>query len=308
MSGPDRRTILKGAAAAALLPTTARAQRTEQSTRRTIWAAAMMTRPLAERIEAVAASDFTAMSVFPADMKRWNEEGLSNAEIGRMVRAGGIDVIALDPFTGWVPGWSMEGLDQATRNFIDFSEDEIWAWADALDAEKINAVQSVGDDYELSAYSDALGAFAERAKSHGRGVALEFMPISKIPDLATGWELIRTAGDDIGMIFDTWHFWRSNPDHDLLATIPGERIYEVQIADAKDEIVENLMVDLLSHRRIPGEGDFDLVRTLAVLREIGGLRSYGPETFSDDMNALTASEAVRANAKGFATVMAQVPP
>ena len=35
-----------------------------------------------------------------------------------------------------------------------------------------------------------------------------------------------------GIVFDTWHFFRGDPDFDLLATVPGDRIYCVQIDDA----------------------------------------------------------------------------
>lgn len=308
----NRRTVVSGVFAAGVTatvsPLAALAHPMEKSMtspRKVMWAAAMMTRPLAERLEALATSGFTAMSVFPADMRRWNNEGISNADISRQVRSSGVKVIALDPFTGWVPGWSVEGLDQDTKDFIDFSEDDIWRMSDALDAERINMVQSVGDDYALEPYAEALGGFAERAKSHGRGVALEFMPISKIPDLKTGWELVQAAGDDVRMVFDTWHFWRSDPDHDLLATIPGQRIAEVQLADGRSEITGNLMVDLMQYRTIPGEGDFDLVKTIRVLDQIGGMRSYGPETFSDAMNELSARQAIRRNEEGITQLVIQ---
>lgn len=266
-----------------------------EAPRRTMWAAAMMTRPLAERLDGMRTHGVSAMSVFPADMRSWNDEGLSDAEIGKMIREAGVDVIALDPFTGWAPGWSMDGVDIETRAFIDFSEDDIWRMADAIDAEKINAVHSVGDDFALASYADHLGAFAERAMAHGRHVAFEFMPISQVPDLATGWELVQASGKRVGLIFDTWHFWRSDPDHALLASIPGDRIFDVQIADGKAGITKDLMTDLMHHRQVPGDGDFDLMRTLDVLSGTGGLTSVGPETFSDAMNALSAGDAIQVN-------------
>ena len=273
--------------------------------RKVMWAAAMMNRPLQERLDAVAESGFTGMSIFPADMRRWRREGLKDSEITRMIGASGVKIVALDPFTGWAPGWNVEGLDQETRDFIDFSEDDIWRMAEVIDAEAINAVQSVGDDYELSAYSEALAGFSERARAHGRRVAVEFMPICNIPDLQTGWDLIRTAGDDLGMVFDTWHFWRSDPDHALLQTIPGDRILEVQIADAKTDLVGDLMEDLMQHRQVPGEGEFNLSKTVGVLKAIRGLKSYGPETFSNEMNKITAREAVQQNEAGMKVVIAQ---
>ena len=313
----NRRRILQaGAAASAALAVPGAAQDGAASdggvdpvpgpARRVMWAAAMMQRPLQERLDAVNASAFTHMSVFPADMKRWRREGLSYEDVGRAVRAAGIGVVALDPYTGWVPGWSMEGVDEVTREFIDVSEAEMFRMANALGAERINAVQSVGDGYELSKYADALGAFAERARAEGHGVACEFMPTSSIPDLATGWALIRAAGPELGMVFDTWHFHRSDPDHALLRTVDPARIVEVQVADGGRKLVGDIYNDLLYHRRVPGEGDFDLVRTMSVLHGMGAIRSYGPETFAQAMYELPASEAVRWNEAGVDRIMREV--
>ena len=269
-----------------------------------MWGAALMTRPLAERLEAVAASGFSHTTVFPVDMKRWRSEGLSDAAIGRLIRDSGVAVATIDPYTGWAPGWSLEGLDAFTRDFIDVSEDDLWRMADALGTEQVNLVESAGAPFEEAAYAEALAAFADKALAHGLRPTLEFMPTSKIADLRTGWGLIRASGAPVDLTFDTWHFWRSDPDHDLLRTVPMERIAEIQLADGGAEVVEDLQTDLLYHRRVPGEGAFDLARTLRALREMGSIRSLGPETFSDEMNGLPAAEAVRRNEDGMRAVMA----
>lgn len=60
-----------------------------------------------------------------------------------------------------------------------------------------------------------------------------FMPILSIPDLSAGWAIVQAANrSNAGLCFDTWHYFRSKPDDTLLKTIPGERIFEVQLADA----------------------------------------------------------------------------
>jgi sugar phosphate isomerase/epimerase len=120
------------------------------------------------------------------------------------------------------------------------------------------------------------------------------MPISSIATLAQGWDLVHAVNrDNLGLTFDTWHFWRADPDHDLLRTIPGDKITDVQLVDATRALKGDLLNDLLHHRLFAGEGEFDLKTTVAVLREIGGYNSVGPELFSDAMDALEATEAGR---------------
>ena len=118
-----------------------------------------------------------------------------------------------------------------------------------------------------------------------------------------GLDLIEASGSDVRLTFDTWHFWRSDPDHDLLATIPPGLIHEVQLADGGAQVVEDLQTDLLYHRKVPGSGAFDLAKTMAVLAGIGPIRPIGPETFSAEMNDLSAEASTRANADGLQQVL-----
>ena len=307
----DRRAMLLGMGAALGAPVFAQAQTPKGTAmdgqpRLVMWGAALMAHPLATRLEAVAESGFTHMTVFPADMKNWRRDGLADAEITRMIDASGVRIATIDPYTGWVPGWSMEGLDDFTREFIEVSEDDVFRMAEVLRTDQINMVESAGAPFEEGPYAEAMAAFAGRAKEHGLKPTFEFMPTSKVPDLKTGWSLIEASGADVGLTFDTWHFWRSDPDHELLASVPMERILEVQIADGGDEIVEDLQTDLLYHRRVPGDGYFDLARTVGVLRSMGPIRSIGPETFSQEMNETSASEAVRRNAAGLAMLIPEL--
>ncbi len=308
MTRISRRTAITGAAATAALPAFARAQsRSEESPmtdvpRLVMWGAALMAQPLQARLDAVAESGFTHMTVFPADVARWREDGTSDREITRAIRASGVGIATIDPYTGRVPGWSTEGLDEFTRDFIGYSEDEVFRMAEVLETGQVNCVESAGAAYEETAYADALAAFAERARASGLSPTLEFMPTSKIVDLRQALALLDAADADVGLTFDTWHFWRSDPDHDLLATIPADRIMEVQVADADEDIVEDLETDLLYHRKVPGAGAFDLTRTMDVLRGLGPIRSMGPETFSAEMNETAAKEAVQRNWRGLLSV------
>jgi MFS family permease len=57
----------------------------------------------------------------------------------------------------------------------------------------------------------------------------------------------------------------------LLRSIPGDRIFRVQLADAAAEVAGSLYNDLLHYQRLPGEGDFDLPTVIGILDNIGAL-------------------------------------
>jgi sugar phosphate isomerase/epimerase len=76
-----------------------------------------------------------------------------------------------------------------------------------------------------------------------------------------------------------------------LAAIPGQKIFEVQLADARHALsAPTLLDDLLHHRLLPGEGEFDLARIVRQLKAQGAWRSIGPEVFADWIDGLPAIE------------------
>jgi 4-hydroxyphenylpyruvate dioxygenase len=266
------------------------------SVRRVLWAASLRTKSLDDRLAAAQAGGFAHMSVFPIDWRNWSEQGLTGKAIRAKLGDAGVQVLTIDPFVQWVPGFEMPADYPADyRSFIDFPEAEILHIAEELEAEAINCVEGLNRPYETAALVDAFGAFADRADARGLRVTLEFMPISSLPDLQAGWTILEGADRaNAGLCFDTWHFFRSVADFELLATLPGNKIFEVQLADAQSALqADTLSEDLLRFRRLPGEGELDILRASDALKRIGAWRSVGPEVFADAMDALDAPEVGR---------------
>jgi sugar phosphate isomerase/epimerase len=289
-----RRAFLASGAAASVAATSLANAQT--SPRRVLWAANVRSKPIMERIAAAKAGRFTHMSMFPIDYKLMLDRGMTDAAIKTMIRDSGIKVLACDPFVQWVPNFEIPtGYPADYVAFIAHNEEFLYRMAETLEAEAVNCVEGLGKSYEPAALTDALGGFARRAKTKGLSVVFEFMPISSIPDLATGWKLIQPLeSEGVRLTFDTWHYFRSKPDPVLLASIPASRIGEVQLADA-DTVLrgKDLTEDLLRFRKLPGEGAFDIRGVTDILKMMGAYRSVGPEVFADAMDALDALEAGR---------------
>lgn len=114
-----------------------------------------------------------------------------------------------------------------------------------------------------------LGAVADLAAAHGIRIALEFIPVSTIPDLAAALAVIAAAGrPNIGLAIDALHLWRSGGHPRDLAAIPPELLLVVQLCDgplAGPATAEARYQEMRAGRLMPGEGEFDLARLMRAM-------------------------------------------
>lgn len=154
--------------------------------------------------------------------------------------------------------------------------------------------------------ADAFGGLCDRAAAHGLRVALEFVPYSSIPDLATGLAVVTGADrGNGGLCVDSWHFFRGEPDLELLRTVPAERVFMVQFNDGPVPPVDaDRMTDAVHHRTLPGEGDLDLRSFLAALDRPGVEAPLSVEIYSDELWRRPTRDAARQAAEATRAVVA----
>jgi sugar phosphate isomerase/epimerase len=255
------------------------------------WAGTLLGGTLEQRIDAAVAGEFKYLSLFPTDYRRARERGLSDADIIALHASAGVRLMTLDPFTRWLPRWEPpSGIPADRLEWIGFDEDEFFAVVDVL-------------RLEIDELIEAFAAVCDRAARSGVRVHLEFTPFSGIPDLATAWEIVRSANrDNGGLVFDTWHYFRGTRDDRLLENIPGERIFALQISDAAAKPQGSLLNDTLRHRVLPGDGTFDLAGVLPIVARKHGLGPWGVEVLSEDLWRRSPEEVGRRSAEALRRV------
>lgn len=250
-----------------------------------LWAGTVgFTSPLPERFAAAAASGYRRVSVSPPEILR---AGMPAAEIGARARDLGLDLI-VDPVMNWYP----DSAPSPSR-FAGVAAADALRLGAPLGAASFSAIGTATSDVPLSDLAGHFAALCDCAADLGADVHLEFIPFTLIRDLRIGWDVVRAAGrPNGGLVFDTWHFFRGDPDYDLLASVPGKRIFQVQLDDATAEPSGTLREET-QRRLLPGDGAFDLTRVLRALADIGGLRWIGPEVISPELAALPVGEAAQ---------------
>jgi 4-hydroxyphenylpyruvate dioxygenase len=237
---------------------------------------------LAEKLEAIAAAGFTGVEIFENDLLSFDG---TPADVRRRVSGLGLDVITFQPFRDFegMPAEARERIfARAERKFDLMGE----LGCDLLLVCSNVSAQSLGGIGRAAADLNALG---ERAARRGIRIAFEALAWGRhINDYRDAWEAVRRADHAaIGLVLDSFHIFARKTDLAPIRTIPRERIFLVQLADAP-----MLDMDSLSwsrhFRNFPGQGDLPLVDFMEVLQatEFDGLLSL--EIFNDQFRAGSA--------------------
>ena len=142
----------------------------------------------------------------------------------------------------------------------------------------------MSSEINSDAATAGLAKLAEMAGERGLGVCIEWLPWTGLPDLKSAWKLVQDAGaENLGLVVDTWHWLRQpgGPDEATLRSIPGDRIHCVQLDDTtRVGSGDDAMMESMTNRLLPGEGDVDWSGLLSILEEIGADPIWAPEVFS----------------------------
>jgi sugar phosphate isomerase/epimerase len=189
------------------------------------WALCAGTIPRAgfrERVDAAAEAGFAAITLFPEHyLDAVAREGLDPSAMRRHLQGAGIFVHQVDPLLDWYS-------TDATR-----SELRLYEAAEATGATSVNVAPAFAPTEDLGFLTDRLGALGERAAARGLSIDLEFLPWSSIPNLGTAISVVEACGlRNVGVMLDSWHFFRSGGQVSELTTDLVAHVTGVQLNDA----------------------------------------------------------------------------
>lgn len=123
-----------------------------------------------------------------------------------------------------------------------------------------------GDDPNTARLTENYGAFCALANQFDMTADLEFMPWTKVPDIATCLSVVEGANQaNGGILIDALHYDRAGMTPKDIAKIDPKWLHYVQFNDAKkafDPSTEGLIKIAREARMNPSEGELDLVSLL----------------------------------------------
>jgi sugar phosphate isomerase/epimerase len=242
-----------------------------------------------ELVAAARAGGFNAISMIPSTYRKGRfEEKLSDSDMRHLLADNGLRVAELDPLLNWVPGHVFKSSDASV---FDADEEFFYGMAEALEARSLNAVWALPERLPVEVFVDAFGALCDRAAAHGLPVHLEFLPWAQINNAQTAVAIAQQTGRaNAGVMFDSWHHFRSNTANAVVGKLPGDKIFAVQLNDAPARAETDVIAETMQRRLLPGEGDIDLAGIIRHLDAIGSKAPLGVEIFSTELQKLPAEE------------------
>ena len=254
-----------------------------------------------EIVAAAVAGGYRGITIWPSDVARAEADGMSLADVKAYVHDHGLVVTDVDCLLGWTP----QALPKPGEAMVEIvPTDRFFEIAEALDADAINLAQGFGSELDLDRAAEDLATLARRAGEHGRNVNFEFLPWCGVPDVTACLDLIeRTGCPNMTIMFDTWHWFRGARDLEALRKIPGARIASTQFNDAPEKPADDLMVEAMEARLLPGEGDIPLVDLVRALDEIGSRAPIGVEVISKAHDSMSPEAVGRTTADAMRRVL-----
>jgi 4-hydroxyphenylpyruvate dioxygenase len=246
---------------------------------------------LDEKLRAIAAAGYDEVEIFEADLLSWSG---SPREIGQMCRDHGLKICAFQPFRDF------EGMPepQRTRNF--HRAERKFELMKELQTDLMLVCSNVSP-LALGGIDRAAADFrelGELAAKHGMRVGFEALAWGRhVRDHRDAWEIVRRADHtSIGVILDSFHTLAPGLPVAAIASIPGDRIFLVQLADAP-----KLGLDVLPWSRhfrcFPGQGDLAVTSFMEAVMATGYSGPWSLEIFNDQFragsSARTATDGLR---------------
>jgi sugar phosphate isomerase/epimerase len=248
-----------------------------------------------DRVEACAKVGFKGMGIWHADLVHTLKRR-PLAEIKHILDDNGMKHIELE-FLG---DWFLTGEKKKNSDIV---KNDLLAAASVLGARHIKVGDFFHTDTPMPQVIESFAALCKDAAAHGTKIVYELMPFAMINTLQDTLTMLRgAAAKNGGIIFDLWHVVKLGIPYEEIARFPMEYFFGVEINDGTFTAPWSLHEDTINHRRLCGEGEFDVPGFLDHVWKAGYRGPIGIEVLNKELRTRPLDELVT---RSFTTTMAQ---
>ncbi|WP_417669178.1 bifunctional sugar phosphate isomerase/epimerase/4-hydroxyphenylpyruvate dioxygenase family protein [Roseibium sp.] len=255
---------------------------------------------LGEKLAAISAAGFDGVEIFENDFLAFDA---SPRDVGQMVRDHGLEISLFQPFRdfeGMPEPQRSRAFERAKRKFDLMSElgTDLVLICSNVSPLALGGIDRAADD---------LAELGDLATSYGIRIGYEALAWGRhINDHRDAWEIVRRADhSQVGLILDTFHTLSRKIDPESIRSIPGDKIFFVQLADAP-LIDMDLLYWSRHFRNMPGEGDLDVTGFMRAIAATGYDGVISLEIFNDQFRSGSARSIAQDGHRSLVYLMDQV--
>lgn len=233
-----------------------------------------------ERVEAAARAGFKGIGIWHADLEHVLKRR-SLAEMRRILDDNGMKYVELEFLVDWF-------LDGERREQSNIRRALLLEAAEALGARHIKVGDFYGTQCPMPRLIDEFARLCREAQARGTRVVYEMMPFSAIDSLEGSRELVEGAAQkNGGIIFDLWHIVKLGIHYADVMAFPRQYFLGLEINDGylKAPAGMDMVEETTGHRKLCGDGEFDIRGFLALLPQSGYRGPVGIEVLSKELRS-----------------------
>lgn len=251
-----------------------------------------------DRVEAAAKVGFKGFGLWHSDLDHVLQK-YTLQDIKRILDDNGMKHIEVE----FLADWFLKG---ELKRLSDIRKRKLLTVSEVLGARHIK----VGDfDHKTTPMPQVIESFAALCKDaaeHGARIVYELMPFAMVDTLEGALTMLKGAGaKNGGIIFDMWHVAKLGIPYEKISSFPMEYFFAVELNDGTFTAPWDLVEDTVNHRRLCGEGEFDIKGFLAHVAKAGYRGPIGVEVLNKVLRTRPLDELVT---RAYDTTMAQFRP
>jgi sugar phosphate isomerase/epimerase len=252
-----------------------------------------------DRCDEAAKVGFSGIGIWHADLEHVLERR-SLREMKEIFDAAGLKHLELEFLMDWFldPGDERRKASDEQRRFL-------FEAAAVLEPHHIKVGNIPATPAPLEQVTERFAELcADAADHHAATIAYEIMPFDpNVPSLDAVIALVQgAAAPNGGIAIDTWHMGKLGIPPEDLRRIPLEYLAWVELSDGMRENMPDPVDETINHRRLPGEGEFDVAAYVDVIGDMGYAEPWGVEVLSEELRNRPMDEIFR---RAYETTSAQ---
>ena len=241
---------------------------------------------LEKRIVAAAEAGYTGIGFWHGDLQEYLQRG-NFRQLRKLLDEHHLKHIELE----YLGDWFSTGERQRASDAIRW---DLFTAGDALGARHIKVIPPFGEFCSQQRLIDEFGQLCAEAATHELTIALEMVPFSDVNTLDVALEIVAAVNaNNGGLLLDIWHVVRSGAAFEDIQKIAPQYICAIELNDADLFVHGSLSEDSMHHRKLCGEGQFDIRGFVSCIKQTGYTGPFGVEILSDELRKKSLTEAAQ---------------